>query len=48
MIMVTGFSLADPRGVEPLGHSYRESYVPWMNITLAPAPPGPTLRPRSS
>ncbi|WP_078953919.1 GFA family protein [Streptomyces globisporus] len=48
MIMVTGFSLTDQRGIEPLGHSYRESSVSWMNIALAPDPAGPTLRPRSS
>ncbi|MFK0119285.1 hypothetical protein [Streptomyces sp. NPDC090994] len=38
MVMVTGFSLADQNGIEPLGHSFREHAVPWMHITLAPAP----------
>lgn len=36
--MVTGFSLADQSGTDPLGHSYRENAAPWMNITLAPGP----------
>jgi hypothetical protein len=41
MIMVTGFSLDLPhqRGIEPVGHSFRENAVPWMKITLAPEPP---------
>lgn len=38
LIMVTGFSLADQRGIEPVGHSYRESAVPWMTVVLAPDP----------
>ncbi|MBZ3908363.1 MULTISPECIES: GFA family protein [Streptomyces] len=38
MAMVTGFSLTDQNGIEPLGHSFREHAVPWMHITLAPAP----------
>lgn len=38
MVMVTGFSLTDQSGIEPLGHSYREDAVPWMHITLAPEP----------
>ncbi len=38
MVMVTGFSLTDQSGIEPLGHSHRENAAPWMNITLAPAP----------
>ncbi|MGZ9928298.1 hypothetical protein ACXNSR_00205 [Streptomyces sp. NC-S4] len=37
-VMVTGFSLADLSGTDPLGHSYRENAAPWMNITLAPGP----------
>ena len=37
-VMVTGFSLTDQSGVEPLGHSNRESAAPWMHITLAPGP----------
>ncbi|MFF2226960.1 GFA family protein [Streptomyces globisporus] len=37
-VMVTGFSLTDQSGIEPLGHSYREEAVPWMDITLAPGP----------
>lgn len=47
MAMVTGFSLADQSGIEPLGHSFREHAVPWMHIALAPAPvpdPGPEAR----
>lgn len=35
-IMVTGFSLTDQSGIEPLGHSYRENAAPWMHVTLAP------------
>lgn len=34
MAMVTGFSLTDQSGLEPLGHSYRENAVPWMRVTL--------------
>ncbi|MBT1188782.1 hypothetical protein HET69_33570 [Streptomyces sp. CJ_13] len=37
-VMVTGFSLTDQSGIEPLGHSYRENAAPWMHITLAPGP----------
>ncbi|MFI2791038.1 hypothetical protein [Kitasatospora sp. NPDC018614] len=36
MVMVTGFSLTDQSGIEPLGHSFRENAVPWMQITFAP------------
>ncbi|MGW0312601.1 GFA family protein [Streptomyces flavidovirens] len=38
MIMVTGFSLTDQRGIEPVGHSYSGDAVPWMSIALAPDP----------
>ncbi|GGZ25211.1 GFA family protein [Streptomyces nitrosporeus] len=38
MVMVTGFSLTDQSGIEPLGHSHRENAAPWMRITLAPGP----------
>ncbi|MEV7839259.1 hypothetical protein [Streptomyces albidoflavus] len=38
MATVTGFSLADQSGIDPLGHSFREHTVTWMHITLAPAP----------
>lgn len=38
MVMVTGFSLTDQSGIEPLGHSHRENAAPWMHITLAPGP----------
>ena len=38
MIMVTGFSLDDRSGTDPVGHSFREETVPWMTITLAPDP----------
>nr|AHE40214.1 Hypothetical protein pFRL6_127c [Streptomyces sp. F12] len=38
MIMVTGFSLDDPSGTDPVGHSYRDEAVPWITITLAPDP----------
>jgi len=41
MIMVTGFSLDDCSGIDPVGHSYREEAVPWMTIALAPDPLGP-------
>ncbi|MFG2395646.1 GFA family protein [Streptomyces lydicus] len=41
MIMVTGFSLDDPTGTEPVGHSHREEAAPWMTITLAPEPLAP-------
>lgn len=36
--MVTGFSLTDQSGIEPVGHSYRGDAVPWMSINLAPDP----------
>ncbi|GAA2530938.1 hypothetical protein GCM10010398_14950 [Streptomyces fimbriatus] len=35
MIMVTGFSLDDRSGTDPVGHSHRDEAVPWMAITLA-------------
>ncbi|MEV5150884.1 GFA family protein [Streptomyces werraensis] len=38
MIMVTGFSLDDRSGTDPVGHSYRDEAVPWISITLAPDP----------
>ncbi|WP_079088866.1 GFA family protein [Streptomyces scabiei] len=38
MAMVTGFSLDDPSGTDPVGHSFRQDSVPWMTITLAPDP----------
>ncbi|WP_329155952.1 GFA family protein (plasmid) [Streptomyces sp. NBC_01456] len=38
MVMVTGFSLDDRSGTDPVGHSFREEAVPWMNITLATDP----------
>jgi D-alanyl-D-alanine dipeptidase len=38
MIMVTGFSLTEQSGVEPVGHSYRADAAPWMTNTLAPEP----------
>ncbi|MCX4826502.1 GFA family protein [Streptomyces sp. NBC_01142] len=41
MIMVTGFSLTDQTGIEPVGHSYREMAARWMTITLAPDPRAP-------
>ncbi|MEU0843937.1 GFA family protein [Streptomyces sp. NPDC005962] len=41
MIMVTGFSLDDRSGTDPVGHSFREEGVPWMAITLAPDPRAP-------
>ncbi|WP_405851310.1 GFA family protein [Streptomyces sp. NBC_00090] len=37
-VMVTGFSLTDQSGIEPVGHSYRGDAVPWMSINLAPDP----------
>ncbi|MEU2263859.1 GFA family protein [Streptomyces sp. NPDC019645] len=36
MVTVTGFSLNDHRGIEPVGHSSREEAAPWMTITLSP------------
>ncbi|MFE0087715.1 GFA family protein [Streptomyces sp. NPDC058991] len=36
MVTVTGFSLTDHRGIEPVGHSSREEAAPWMTISLAP------------
>jgi hypothetical protein len=41
MVMVTGFSLDDPSGTAPVGHSFRDQAVPWMTIALAPAPLAP-------
>ncbi|WP_414169150.1 GFA family protein [Streptoverticillium reticulum] len=41
MIMVTGFSLDDRSGTDPVGHSYRAEAAPWMDVTLAPDPRGP-------
>ncbi|MGW3387427.1 GFA family protein [Streptomyces cinereoruber] len=38
VVMVTGFSLTDQSGIEPLGHSHRENAAPWMHINLAPSP----------
>ncbi|WP_282697643.1 GFA family protein [Streptomyces sp. CC208A] len=38
MIMVTGFSLDDRSGTDPVGHSHRQEAVPWMTIILAPDP----------
>ena len=38
MIMMTGFSLDDRSGTDPVGHSFREEAVPWMTITLGQAP----------
>lgn len=33
--MVTGFSLTDRSGTDPVGHSYRQESAPWMTISLA-------------
>lgn len=41
MIMVTGFSLDDSTGIDPVGHSFRHEAVPWMTVTLAPDPGAP-------
>jgi hypothetical protein len=41
LVMVTGFSLDDPSGTAPVGHSFRDQAVPWMTIALAPDPLGP-------
>ncbi|MEV7465409.1 GFA family protein [Streptomyces kronopolitis] len=41
MIMVTGFSLDDRSGTDPVGHSFREEAVPWMTVMLAPDPHTP-------
>jgi hypothetical protein len=38
MVMVTGFSLDDLSGTDPVGHSYREEAALWMTIALAPDP----------
>ncbi|WP_302062027.1 GFA family protein [Streptomyces sp. A3M-1-3] len=39
MVMVTTFSLTDQnRGLEPVGHSFRQRAVPWLAVTLAPDP----------
>ncbi|MGW1029857.1 GFA family protein [Streptomyces sp. NPDC002577] len=32
------FSLDEQGGLEPVGHSFRQVAVPWMNIALAPDP----------
>jgi hypothetical protein len=36
--MVTTFSLFEQSGLDPVGHSFRASAVPWMTVTLAPDP----------
>ncbi|MET7487642.1 GFA family protein [Streptomyces sp. NPDC005538] len=41
MIMVTGFSLDDRSGTDPVGHSFREEAAPWMTIILADDPLAP-------
>lgn len=46
MIMVTGFSLDDCTGTDPVGHSYSDAAVPWMTIALATDPRAP--RPAST
>ncbi|MFF0429041.1 NUDIX domain-containing protein [Streptomyces sp. NPDC004520] len=38
MVMVTGFSLDDRSGTDPVGHSYRQEAVPWMTVALADGP----------
>ncbi|MFJ7626699.1 GFA family protein [Streptomyces sp. NPDC097595] len=43
-IMVTGFSLTDRSGTDPVGHSYRQEAAPWMTIDLASPNPDPTGR----
>ncbi|MFJ7969638.1 GFA family protein [Streptomyces sp. NPDC096324] len=43
MIMVTGFSLADRSGTDPVGHSFREEAVPWMTIALGSDPSARSL-----
>lgn len=45
VIMVTGFSLDDFSGTDPVGHSFREEAAPWMTIILADDPLA--LRPAS-
>ncbi|MEV6956086.1 hypothetical protein [Streptomyces sp. NPDC051183] len=35
MIMMTGFSLDDMSGTDPVGHSSRTEAPAWMTITLA-------------
>ncbi|MFB8206426.1 GFA family protein [Streptomyces sp. NPDC056010] len=37
-VMVTGFSLTDLSGTDPVGHSYRQEAAPWMTIALAQPP----------
>ncbi|GLV76078.1 hypothetical protein ACH4VS_21850 [Streptomyces hygroscopicus] len=37
-ITVTGFSLDDGNGTDPVGHSFHEETAPWMIIDLAPDP----------
>ncbi|WP_435845725.1 GFA family protein [Streptomyces exfoliatus] len=41
MIMVTGFSLDDRSGTDPVGHSYRQDAVPWMTIAHTDDPHAP-------
>ncbi|MFC7913975.1 GFA family protein [Streptomyces sp. NPDC015232] len=41
MVMVTGFSLDDRSGTDPVGHSHSKEAVPWMAIALAPDPRAP-------
>ncbi|MFB7781406.1 GFA family protein [Streptomyces vinaceus] len=36
MVMVTGFSLDDMSGTDPVGHSSRTEAPAWMTVTLAP------------
>ncbi|MFD4950158.1 hypothetical protein [Streptomyces sp. NPDC058451] len=38
MITVTIFSLIRGADLAPVGHTFREAAVPWMQITLAPDP----------
>lgn len=38
MIMVTGFSLDDRTGTDPVGHSFRDEAVLWMTVALASVP----------
>jgi hypothetical protein len=39
MIMLTGFSLDDRSGTDPVGHSFREEAAPWVIIALGPVRP---------
>lgn len=43
MVMMTGFSLDDRSGTDPVGHSFREEAAPWMTITLGQAPSAGSL-----